>query len=162
MTAVQLSHQDARLVYLAIQYHLGRPGSELDPDTKQPAARGLAQVAQALEPQLAQAVAQVEVDEQQQRRLVSAVAGAGNELKTYPLLDALPGGGRRTAVPGFDAVLRRLYPEVDEDPEFATQLAGHLLALRRRLEAIAPVVDGASVEASGRRSWWRFWGRGGG
>ena len=108
MATFQLANLDARLVYLALQYHLARPGSELDPETKQPLAHGgLAEVAQALEPQLDQAVATIELSAYQHQRLFSAISGTLNELKTYPLLEPVPperGGGRRSTVTGFDAV----------------------------------------------------------
>ncbi len=100
MATFQLSNLDARLAYLALQYHLARPGSELDPETKQPMEHGLAEVAQALEPQLERAVATIELSEYQRQRLVSAIAGAVNELKTHPLL------GGKTMVPRFEAILR--------------------------------------------------------
>jgi hypothetical protein len=164
MPRLQLANRDARLVYLAMQYHLARAGAELDPRTQQPVERGLAVAARELEPQLDQAVATVELDEGQWRRLLEAVSGALNELKTYPLLDERPrerGGGRHTVLPAFDAALRRLFPEVEEEPDEATQLAGHLLALRRRLERAASSAEAeAGTAAPSRpRPWWRFWSR---
>ncbi len=161
MATVQLSHLDAKLTYLALQYHLARPGSELDPETKQPVAHGLTEVAQALEPQLQQAAATVELSEYQCQRLLLAIGGAMNELRTYPLLDPLPAersGGRRTAMPGFDAVLRQLFPEVEKGPEEAAQLSAHLMALRRGLESAAGAASPAGEgPGPGRRRWWRFW-----
>ncbi len=157
MATFQLSNMDARLAYLALQYHLARPGSELDPETKQPMEHGLAEVAHALEPQLEQAVATIELSDYQRQRLVSAVAGSVNELKTYPLL----GGGRQTTVPSFHETLSRLFPEVKEEPDEASQLVAHFMALRRRLESAtaepSPTGEGAAVP--GRRPWWRFWQR---
>ena len=157
MTTIQLSNTDARLVYLSLQYHLARPGSELDPLTKQPGAHGLAEVARALEPQLERAVATIELADQQRRRLVSAVAGAINEIKSSPLL----AGGGRSMVPAFQETLRRLFPETADDPDEATQLAGHLLALRRRLEQIELTPAGESDTTATRRRRWRFWERSG-
>ena len=153
MPTVQLANLDARLVYLALQYHLARPGSELDPETKQPAAHGLAEVARALEPQLQQAVATAELSAFQAQRLVSAIAGAMNELKTYPLLAE----GRQSMVPKFVAALRRLFPEVADDPDEATQLAGHMMALRRRLEAAVAEEAPAPEQSAAPR--WQFWRR---
>lgn len=153
MATIQLSNADARLTFLALQYHLARPGSELDPETKQPAARGLGEVARTLEPQLNQAVTEIELGGRQQERLISAIAGAINELKAYQLLK----GGGRGPSPGFAEALRRLYPEVDREPEKAVQLAGHLVALRRRLER-AHVADEPAAERE-PRPWWRFWER---
>ena len=162
MATLQLAPLDAKLIYLALQYHLARPGAELDPESKQPMTHGLAEVAQALEPQLDRAVATVELSEYQRQRLLSAIAGTMNELKTYPLLDAVPperGGGRRTTVPGFDAVLRRLFPEVDEEPDEAPQLAGHFMSLRRRLEDAAAAAAEEEASSPTRPPWWRFWRR---
>ena len=162
MATLQLAPLDAKLIYLALQYHLARPGAELDPESKQPLAHGLAEVAQTLEPQLHRAVATVELSEYQRQRLLSAIAGTMNELKTYPLLDAVPperGGGRRTTVPGFDAVLRRLFPEVDDEPDEAPQLAGHFMSLRRRLEDAAAAAAEEEASATARPPWWRFWQR---
>jgi hypothetical protein len=154
----QLTNLDARLTFLALQYHLARPGAELDPQTSAPATRGLAEVAAALEPQLDKAMATIDLDKRQQQRLLQAMAGAVNELKAYPLFDPLPGGGRRTASPAFDATLRRLFPEVTEEPDEASQLAGHMLQLKRRLERAAPATTPAA-EALPRKARWRFWGR---
>ena len=152
MATVQLANLDARLTYLAVQYHLARPGSELDPETKQLAAHGLGEVARALEPQLDRAVASVALSDHQRGRLLSAIAGAVNELKSYALLDA----GGRTVVPAFHEALHRFFPTVREEPDEASQLAGHMIALRRKLERVEP--DTASAVAT-RRAWWRFWDR---
>jgi hypothetical protein len=154
MTTVQLSNTDARLAYLAVQYHLARPGSELDPVTKQQSAHGLAEVVRELEPQLERAVATIELSDRQRQRLVSAIAGAMNELKSSPLL----AGGGRTMVPAFQETLRRLFPKAADDPDETTQLAGHLLALRRRLEQVESAPVAVESSSSGRR-WWRFWQR---
>jgi len=156
MATVQLSNLDARLTFLALQYHLARPGSELDPETKQPAAGGLRPVAAELEPQLDRAVTAIELSERQRARLLSAMSGAINELKAHPLLAE---GGRST-VPAFEAALRRLFPEVADEPDEATQLAGHLLAARRRLEQARFASDAGDPVAPARRRWWQLWRRG--
>jgi hypothetical protein len=155
MATVQLANLDARLVYLALRYHLARPGSELDPDTKQLAAGGLGEVERTLESQLQQAVATIDLSDFQRGRLISAIAGALNEVKTYAMLDA----GRTSTVPGFVAVLRQLFPEVADDPDEATQLAAHFMTLRRRLESIAPAGPTNGAVAGAKRPWWRVWSR---
>lgn len=155
MTTLQLANVDARLAFLAVQYHLARPGSELDRTTGQASAQGLGAVAAAIEPQLERAVATVELGDEQRDRLLSAVSGAINELKAYPMMAA----SGRSSVPAFHDALRRLFPEVAAEPDEATALAGHLLALRRRLEQL-PVAGPVEEAASGSgRPWWRFWRR---
>jgi hypothetical protein len=151
---LQLPSLDARLAYLAVQYHLSRPGSELDPESKQPVPHGLREIAQALEPQLERAVAAIDPSASQRHLLIEAAAGAVNELKSYPLIAA---GGRPTAA-SFHEALRRLFPEVAGDPDEATALAGHMLALRRKLERLPPPAA-AEAPAAPARSRWRFWER---
>ncbi len=156
MTTIQLSNEDARLTYLALQYHLARPGSELDQETGETVTSGLGETAAALKPQLELAVATVELNGEQQRRLHSAIGGTINELKATPLLEA---GGRST-MPAFAETLRLLFPAVAEDPDEAMSLAGHMLQLRRRFAAQAAQdsTDHAdSPPATEGRRWWRFW-----
>jgi len=73
---LQLRQEDAQLVFLAVAYHLGRPGSELDPLTKQTVARGLAETSRALQPQLHMAVSTIDLNQDQWRRLGSAILGS--------------------------------------------------------------------------------------
>jgi len=155
MTTLQLANLDARLAYLAAQYHLARPGSELDPETKQPAAHGLRELADAMEPQLDRAIVAIELTAEQQRRLVEAAAGATNELKSLALLAA---GGKPVA-PAFHQALRRLFPEVVDDPDEATPLAGHMIELRRKLERLDVAPEPAQESPAEKRGRWRFWDR---
>jgi hypothetical protein len=134
---LQLRQEDAQLVFLAVAYHLGRPGSELDPLTKQPVSRGLAETSRVLQPQMQQDSATIELNKDQWTRLGSAILGSISELKTYPMLQPRPdseGGGRRSSVPGFDRTLRHFFPEVEEEPDTAIDLAERLLMLKRRLD----------------------------
>jgi hypothetical protein len=135
VTEVSLRQEDAKLAFLAIAYHLGRPGSELDPISKQPVEHGLAEVARALQPQLRQAVATIALNADQVTRLSSGMAGSITELKAYPMLELRTEGGRKSSVPGFDSTLRHLFPEVEEDVESALEIAERMLVLRRRLSA---------------------------
>jgi hypothetical protein len=155
MTTLQLANLDARLAYLAAQYHLSRPGSELDPETKLPTAHGLGGLAEALEPQLDRAVVAVELNGDQHRRLLEAVAGATNELKSAALLSA----GGRPGASRFHEALRRLFPEVAEDPDEATPLAGHMLELRRKLERLDVAPAPQNESPASRPGRWRFWER---
>jgi len=161
---LRLEPAQARLVSLALAYHLARPGSELDSATKTPVQHGLAEVSNALQPQLSKAVASITLSTHQLERLSTAVLGAINELKVYPLLEPRPpeeGGGRRTSVPGFDRTLRHLFPEVEEDPDAATALIEPFMALKRRLDVA--LRQAAEEERrpgpSLRRRRWQVWRR---
>ena len=162
--SVTLRQDDARLAYLAIAYHLARPGSELDPQTRMQAQHGLAEVARQLQPQLKLASVTIDLNPFQLERLGSAILGAANELKVYPLLEersAEEGGGRRSMVAGFDQTLRHLFPRVEEDADEAVALVEPLIALKRRLDEAARE-GGAPATKPGttrRPARWRFWQR---
>ena len=161
---LRLPQAQARLVFLALAYHLARPGSELDPATKMPVQHGLAEVSSALQPQLRQAAASVTLSAYQLKRLGTAILGAINELKVYPMLELRPpeeGGGRRTTVLGFDQTLRHLFPEVDEDPDAATALIEPFMALKRRLEGALRQAAEEERPSGPSRRWWQIWRRGG-
>ena len=156
-----MKQDDAKLFYLAIAYHLGRPGSELDPLTKQTVARGLAETSRALQPQLHMAISTIELNQDQWRRLGSAILGSISELKTYPMLQPRPdseGGGRRSSVPGFDRTLRHFFPEVEEDPDNAIDLAERMLMLKRRLDEKTAgfVWEPVAAEAPKKKGLWPF------
>jgi hypothetical protein len=160
---LRLQPAQAKLVFLALAYHLARPGSELDPETRMPVQHGLAEVSSDLQPQLRQAVASITLSAYQLERLGSAILGAINELKVYPMLEPRPaeeGGGRRSSVPGFDRTLRHLFPEVEEDPDAATALIEPLMALKRRLDgALGQAAEEERQPAPSRRRWWQVWRR---
>jgi hypothetical protein len=158
---LQLRQEDAKLVFLAVAYHLGRPGSELDPITKQTVEHGLAEVAASLQPQLRMAVSSVELRANQSRRLLSAMLGSITELKAYAMLG--PGSresatGHRSTVPGFDSSLRHLFPEIEEEADAPLAIAERMLVLRRRLdeETLGLADEPEAAPESKRRGWWPF------
>ena len=162
ITEIQLQQGDARLVFLAVAYHLGRPGSELDPLTKQPVDHGLAEVAAGLQPQLNREEASISLRQGQARRLLSGMLGAISELKSYPMLHLRAGpDGRRSTVPGFDRSLTHLFPEVEEDAQEAVGVAESMLMLRRRLEQdladlLAEPEEPPAEAPQPKRGWWPF------
>jgi hypothetical protein len=158
---LHLRSDEARLIFLAIAYHLGRPGSELDPITKQPVAHGLAEVASELQPQLRMAAATIHLNSDQLTRLLSGMLGSITELKAYPMLELRPDdeGGRRSTVPGFDRSLRHLFPAVEEDVENAMDLAEHMLMLKRRFDeriAALPREEAEPPAKERSKRWWPF------
>ncbi len=127
--ALRLTHDEPRLVCLALVYHLGRPGSELDPATKAPVRRGLAEVLASLRPQLAAPFADIELDDWQYARLMSAIHGSVNELRLLHMSYGAP-----STVAGFTEAARSLFPEVAADPGEALRLSEAMMMLRRRIE----------------------------
>ncbi len=157
MPTLRLRGLEVRLLFLAIQYHLDRPGAELDPTTGRPASHGLAELA----PRLLEAddaEVSLSLTPFQARRADSAILGAINELKVYPMLAPDSARSGRSAAPRFEATLHSLWPQVADDPEEALALVPALVALRRRLlQALDE--PGPRDEPSRRRPFWRFWSR---
>jgi len=152
--ALQLSHDEPRLVYLALVYHLGRPGSELDPDTLEPIEDGLRQVKTALGNDLTAQSAIVELGERGFHRLLSAIYGSVNELRVYHMRD-----GAGSTVPRFAETARSLFPELADDPAAALDIAEAMMMLHRRIERALRRVGQESTTAQARQKR-RWFGRG--
>lgn len=159
MTTLQFRSEDARIVYLATVYHLGRPGSETNPETLQRHDLGLRAIHDYLVPRLNQAVVEVDASPYQIIRLGEALLGCGNELKQYSLAQG------RSMVPRFAETVRELYPEVAEEPAVAMDLVQHPVMLRNRmaraLEDAQAAIDRAIEEQQetrrAERRWWQVW-----
>ncbi|MCS7276005.1 MAG: hypothetical protein NZ695_03185 [Dehalococcoidia bacterium] len=165
--ALNLSAQQLRVVYLAVGYHLARPGSEIDPDTLQEYEHGLRELPPVLEPLLEREEASIVLSPFQLLRLDTALLSIINELKSYPLLDTVAGasGRPRSLAPGFDDLLKRLFPRVAEEPDYTLELAEEALRLHRglrpHLQRARELVAREREEASRRprRRRWQFWRR---
>ena len=166
MPRISLRNEDARIVALAIAYHLGRPGSETDPATLQRHDGGLGPVGAALEPGLEAARVEVELSAYQLHRLGEALLGLTNELKAFGIA---PG---RSVVPGFAGTAGRLFPELADGAEgqadAALDLVTHVVMLHRRLGQalrdadVALEAQRAAAEAeraAAERPWWKVWAR---
>ncbi len=162
MASIQLQPTDARIVALAVVYHLGRPGSELDAATLRRHELGLGPLQSAIESQLGLAEAKLELSPYQLSRLGEAVLGTVNELKQHELSEG------RSVVPGFAEALVRLFPEQASSEGGALDLASQGVLLRRRLDTAVREADAQlqaareaqPEEASARRGpWWKFWRR---
>lgn len=159
---LSLPAEDARLAYLAIAYHLGRPGSELDPVTKMPVEKGLADTARELQPQLKMAVATISLDADQTTRLGSAMLGTISELKAFSFLQPRvteDSSTRRSSVPGFDRTLLHMFPDLEEEPSGALDVAEQMLMLKRRFDqqvAALPPDEPAGPPKSSKKGLWPF------
>ena len=156
--ALKLTHDEPRLVYLALVYHLGRPGSELDPTTKMPLERGLRDVKIALGGELAGDSAIIEVDEAQSQKLLSAIYGCVTELRGHHMR-----GGTPSTVDRFTETALELFPQIRAEPEEALAIAQAMVMLHRRMERglkgafdvrdTSIATEPAAPEAASKRSW---------
>ena len=164
--AVRLPQHQARLVALAVSYHLSRPGSEIDPDTLSEYRHGLAELRPLVDSQLDTDSAVLELSPLQTTLLSTAISSVASELKMYSVFDTMAGQSRRprSTAPGFDERLRLLFPEVAGDAAYASQLAEDLIMLRRELpvgralEVIKEEREAAEARRS-RKRWWQVWRR---
>jgi hypothetical protein len=155
--ALKLTHDEPRLVYLALVYHLGRPGSELDPNTKQPITHGLRDVKVALGRDVANDSAIIELDDTQVPKLLSAIYGCATELRGHHLRD-----GVASTVPRFTQTAIELFPQIRTDPEEALVVAEAMVMLHRRMEravrrAASPASEASSAEDAPRSARDRRW-----
>ncbi len=160
--ALQLTHDEPRLVYLALVYHLGRPGSELDPATKLPVEHGLREVKTSLGNDVVSESAIIELDDGQYRKLLSAIYGSVNELRVHHMRD-----GAQSTVGRFSETARTLFPELRGDPGVALDIAEAMMMLHRRMERAVQRAGSLPDELSaadeptrdagkdGRGGWWR-------
>ncbi len=163
---LNLPQHQARLITLAVAYHLSRPGSEIDPDTLTEYSHGLREILPVLDSQLEAEAAALEVSPLQAVLLSTALSSVISELKMYSVFDTMSGASARprSTAPGFDDRLRSLFPEVGGNPAYASQLAEDMTMLRRELpSARAREIIGderrAVQEARARKKWWQFWRR---
>jgi hypothetical protein len=152
--SLKLTHDEPRLVFLALVYHLSRPGSELDASTRLPVEHGLREVKVALGNHLFDESAVIELDDYQFRRLLSAIYGSVNELRVYHLRDGAGGTIER-----FADTARDLFPAIADDPEAALDVAESMMMLHRRMErAVSRQPEAATAERAPakRRGLWPF------
>jgi hypothetical protein len=165
MTAIRLQNDDARVVYLATVYHLGRPGAEIaaqgDGIDGLDGGLGLRAVHDAMLPALGQPAIDLDLSAYQVGRLGEALLGVSNELRAYGMAEG------RSAVPRFSESMDWLYPETTEEPGLALDIVEQTVMLRRRLESAigeaAAEVDAAQAAEAARaradRKWWQIWRR---
>lgn len=161
MTSLTLRSEDARVAYLATIYHLGRPGAEVDRETRRDEGTGLRAVSEALHTSMGHAVAELDLTPYQITRLAEGLAGLANEMKQYGI------AGGRTAVPGLAVAMREVFPEVAEDPGLALDVVQHVVMLRNRLShtveaARADLAREAEAKETARKAAkrpWQFWRR---
>ncbi len=161
MTLLQFRNEDARIVYLATVYHLGRPGAEARAMAADAHGLGLQALYDEILPRLNQAVVEVEASPQQIVRLSDALLGIANELKQFGIANG------RTMVPRFAETLHELFPETVEEPGVALDLVQHPVMLRNRLayaiEQAQQEIDAAEQAAEAQRrggaKWWQVWKR---
>lgn len=162
---LRLPNHHARLVALAVSYHMARPGSEIDPETLAEYEHGLAGLQPVIDSQLNADPATVELSPLQAVLLSTAFSAVIGELKMYSILDTMAGSSNRprSAAPGFDERLRELFPEIAGDPSYASRLAEDTTMLRRQLpsararELIEDQRKAEQEAAKARRKPWQFW-----
>jgi hypothetical protein len=127
--ALKLSHDEPKLVYLALVYHLGRPGSEIDPATHASLDHGLREVKLRLGNELELPAPVIELDDWQYARLLSAIKGCVTELRVYHMRE-----GATSTVARWTETAETLFPELKHDRDVALDLAESMMMLQRRIQ----------------------------
>lgn len=165
MAILSLSRDDARIVYLATVYHLGRPGAEIaaqgDGVDGLEGGLGLRSVHDALLPGLGRPRVEIDLSAYQLGRLGEALLGVSNELRAYGMVEG------RSAVPQFTETMTWLYPETVEEPGAALDLVERTVMLRRQLDGtieqataeVEAARDAETERVRAKRRWWQVWKR---
>jgi hypothetical protein len=163
---VRLPQHKARLLALAVSYHLSRPGSEIDHETLSDYKHGLREIQPVIDAQLGSESATVDLNPLQMTLLSTAFSSVLSELKMYSVFDTMSGDSRRprSTAPGFDDRLRTLFPEIAGDPGYAMTLAEDMTLMRRELpfaraREVMEEQRKAAEEARKRKKPWQFWKR---
>lgn len=164
---IKLPQHQARLVALAVGYHLSRPGAEIDPDTMNEYRHGLREILPLIEAQVEEPAAEFELNALQATMLSTAFSSVLSELKMYSVFDRMAEGSRRprSTAAGFDDHLRDLFPAVAGDAAYASQLAEDMALLRRDLpfararEVLEEQRKTAEEERRRRKKFWQLWKR---
>ena len=163
---LRLPQHQTRLAVLAVAYHLSRPGSEIDPDTFSDYEHGLREILPQLDAQLNADASAFEVTPLQAVLLSTACSSVISELKMYSVFDTMSGASARprSTAAGFDDRLRTLFPQIEGDPAYASQLAEDMTMMRRELPSaraleIIQEQHRAAKEARAHRKRWQFWKR---
>ena len=171
---LRLTPPEARLVALAIAYHLGRPGSEIDPTTLQVTRYGLTMPAAILKAQQGLPEAKLTLELEQVVRLKNAMLQTISELKVISMSEApwTPGTGSAHSVnEPFEQALAAAFPTLHDEPTYAQTIAASLMQLSRQVATIEhdpsarpsstpPMQDRPPTRQGGRsKPWWRIWGR---
>ncbi len=170
-TELSLTPDQARLVSLAVAYHLGRPGAEIDRATMAQSTHGLRMCSAILEAQRELPLVKLTLDAHQLRLLLEAMLQCINELKVLAMLDPpwAPGQGSGHSVNiAFEQAAAELYPGLRREPAASEAISASMFTLHRRLTGAlrddANLAYEQGVRLGGRprtarRPWWRFWHR---
>jgi hypothetical protein len=164
---IRLPQHQARLVALAVGYHLARPGSEIDRDTMAEYKHGLREVLPAIDAQIDEPVATIDLNPLQAVMLSTAFSSVLSELKMYSVFDRMSGESRRprSTAAGFDDRLRWLFPQIAGDPAYAMELAENMALLRRDLpfararEVLEEQRKDMEAARKRKKKSWQFWKR---
>jgi hypothetical protein len=163
---IRLPQHQARLVDLAIGYHLSRPGSEINRETMTEYKHGLRELLPVIDSQVDEPSATFDLNPVQAVLLSTAFSSVLSELKMYSVFDRMSGESRRprSTAPGFDDRLRNLFPAIAGDPGYAMQLAEDMAILRRELpfaraREIMDEQRRAREQARAAKKPWQFWKR---
>ena len=139
----------------------------MNPETLTEYSHGLAEVAPVINARLDDETAELELTPLQIILLGTAISSVVSELKMYSVFDTMSGESARprSTARGFDARMRELFPQVEDDPAYASDLAEDMTLLRRELPSskareILEEQQQASLAAQrARKKRWQFWRR---
>ena len=159
MITITLQQDEPKILYLALLYHLARPGSEIDPETGKAHIAALKPVMHFLTSELNKAIIELNCLPKQIERIDTALSGLSNELRQYVLSSS-------SVVPNFENTLIKFWPEIAVDSNKIEEIMMLTMMTRRKLETFFLQAQNELKheelklleERRLRRSqWWKIW-----
>ena len=147
------------MLYLALLYHLARPGSEIDPETSKTHVAALAPVMHFLTSVINEPIIELSCLPKQVERIDTALSGLSNELRQFVLSSS-------SVVPNFENTLIKFWPDVISDSNKLEEIMMLTMMTRRKLEVFFIQAEQElehekllleQERLSQRSQWWKIW-----
>ena len=159
MITITLRQDEPKILYLALLYHLARPGSEIDPETGKIHMAALKPIMHILTSEIDKPVIELNCSPKQIERIDTALSGLSNELRQFVL-------SASSVVLNFENTLLEFWPETATDSNKIEEIMMLTMMTRRKLETFFIQAEQElerealklDQERRLRRSqWWKIW-----
>ena len=159
MITITLQQDEPKVLYLALLYHLARPGSEIDPETGKTHVAALEPVMHFLTSVINKPIIELSCLPTQVERIDTALSGLSNELRQFVLSSS-------SVVPNFENTLIEFWPDVISDSNRLEEIMMLTMMTRRKLEVFFIQAEQELAHEkllleqerlSQRSQWWKIW-----
>ena len=159
MITITLQQDEPKILYLALLYHLARPGSEIDPETGKKHVAALEPIMHFLTSEINKPIIEFSCLPKQIERIDTALSGLSNELRQFVL-------SASSVVPTFENTLMKFWPDAISDSSKLEEIRMLTMMTRRKLEVFFIQAE-EELEREKlllererrlqRSQWWKIW-----